>query len=58
MKASGRAPSFRHVEAAVLTLALVLNLASVPSYAWNNRGHMMVAAVAYQKLTQQTKDKG
>jgi len=30
---------------------------SVPSYGWNSRGHMMVAAVAYQQLTQRTKDR-
>ena len=38
----------------VLSLLLVLN---TTSYAWNARGHMLVAAVAYQKLTQQTKDR-
>ena len=37
-----------------LTLILVSN---VTSYAWNGRGHMMVAAVAYQKLTPQTKNR-
>lgn len=41
-----------------LSEALTLILVSSPTtYAWNNRGHMMVAAVAYQKLTQQTKDR-
>lgn len=35
-------------------LALIL-VSNSTSYAWNGRGHMMVAAVAYQKLTQQTK---
>jgi S1/P1 Nuclease len=35
-----------------LTLILIT---SSTSYAWNSRGHMMVAAVAYQKLTPQTK---
>ncbi|MCI0338239.1 MAG: S1/P1 nuclease [Acidobacteria bacterium] len=37
-----------------LTLVLV---SSSTSYAWNGRGHMMVAAVAYKKLTQQTKNR-
>ncbi len=37
-----------------LMLILVL---SATSYAWDDQGHMMVAAVAYQKLTQQTKDR-
>ena len=32
-------------------------LASSRSYAWNSRGHMMVAAVAYQKLMQPIKDR-
>ena len=39
-----------------LTLTLLVTL-SAPTYAWNSRGHMMVAAVAYQKLTQTTKDR-
>src|ERR1700754_2309923 len=38
------------------SLALMIVL-SMPSYGWNNRGHMMVAAVAYQKLTQRAKDR-
>jgi hypothetical protein len=38
------------------SLALMIAL-SVPSYGWNARGHMMVAAVAYNKLTQTTKDR-
>ena len=37
-----------------LALLLILNPIS---YAWNSRGHMMVAAVAYQKLTPQMKDR-
>src|SRR5262245_42925341 len=41
-----------------LSGALTLILVSGPtSYAWNNRGHMMVAAIAYQKLTRQTKNR-
>jgi S1/P1 Nuclease len=40
----------------VIVLAIAL---LVPQYAltWNGRGHMMVAAVAYQKLNQATKDR-
>jgi hypothetical protein len=38
------------------SLLLMLPL-SVPSYGWDDRGHMMVAAVAYQKLTPKTKDR-
>src|SRR4030095_16217986 len=45
------------VGSALLTLGLAINLGSLPLYAWNNRGHMMVAAVAYQKLTPQAKDR-
>ena len=38
--------------------ALALILASTStSHAWNAQGHMMVAAVAYNNLTQQTKDR-
>lgn len=43
-----------HLLCGALTLVLV---SSSNSYAWNGRGHMMVAAVAYQKLTQATKDR-
>src|SRR5262245_14511587 len=49
--------SFRPVAVSILALALLTSCASVPAYAWNNRGHMMVAAVAYQKLTQAKKDR-
>ncbi|MEK6324320.1 MAG: S1/P1 nuclease [Acidobacteriota bacterium] len=38
----------------MLVLIFVL---SAPANAWNARGHMMVAAVAYQKLTQRAKDR-
>src|SRR4030095_16028360 len=51
------AARFGKVGSALLTLGLAINLCSIPSYAWNNRGHMMVAAVAYQKLTQAKKDR-
>ena len=27
------------------------------AFSWNSRGHMMVAAVAYQKLNQSAKDR-
>jgi len=40
--------------AAILALLVAL---SAPAYAWNNRGHMIVASVAYQHLTQKTKDR-
>jgi S1/P1 Nuclease len=41
-----------------MTIVLAIALL-VPQYAltWNGRGHMMVAAVAYQKLNQATKDR-
>src|SRR5262249_45533502 len=45
--------SYRHI---ALTLILIVAL-NVPATAWNTRGHMMVAGVAYQKLTQATKDR-
>src|SRR4051794_14254594 len=32
-------------------------VSSSTSYAWNGRSHMMVAAVAYNKLTQPTKNR-
>jgi len=37
-------------------LALIL-VCTPAAYAWNGRGHMMIAAVAYNKLTQQTKNR-
>jgi len=38
--------------------ALALSLvSSSTSSAWNGRAHMMVAAVAYNQLTQQTKNR-
>src|SRR5215813_10305212 len=42
----------------LITIVLAVALL-VPQYAltWNGRGHMMVAAVAYQKLNQSTKDR-
>src|SRR5262245_51500565 len=39
-----------------IVLALVL-VAPQSAFSWNGRGHMMVAAVAYQKLNQGTKDR-
>src|SRR5215471_13824600 len=44
----------QRIIAGLLTTILT---SSAPSYAWNNRGHMMVAAAAYQQLTQTTKDR-
>ena len=44
----------RRLMAIVLGVAL---LAPQYAYTWNGRGHMMVAAVAYQKLNQSTKDR-
>ena len=42
----------------LLVSSLILMIAcSVSSYGWNTRGHMMVAAVAYQKLIQTTKNR-
>jgi hypothetical protein len=41
-------------------LAIVLALALLfpqSALSWNKRGHMMVAAVAYKKLTQPIKDR-
>lgn len=41
-----------------IACALALLFAgSVPSFGWDDRGHMMVAAVAYEQLTQRTKDR-
>jgi hypothetical protein len=40
--------------ARILILLLAL---SAPTYAWNSRGHMMVAAVAYKQLTPATKNR-
>jgi hypothetical protein len=39
---------------AAMTLVLV---SSTNIYAWNKRGHMMVAAIAYKKLDQSTKNR-
>lgn len=44
--------------ARVISCVLAIILVSSPtSYAWNTRGHMMVAAVAYQKLNQPIRDR-
>jgi S1/P1 Nuclease len=41
-----------------IACALALLFAgSVPAFGWDDRGHMMVAAVAYEQLTQRTKDR-
>ena len=39
-----------------ISLTIIL-LFSSPSYAWDSRDHMMVAAIAYQKLSQSAKDR-
>jgi hypothetical protein len=39
------------------TSLILIVLLSTPTYAWNNRGHMMVAAVAYRQLNQQTRNR-
>jgi S1/P1 nuclease len=36
---------------------VMLTVASSSAVAWNGQGHMMMAAVAYNKLTQQTKER-
>jgi len=42
----------------LITIVLAVVLFSPKSaFSWNGRGHMMVAAVAYQKLNQSTKDR-
>src|SRR2546423_5309115 len=42
----------------LLASSLILMIAfSVPSYGWNNRGHMMVAAVAYKQLKPAVKNR-
>src|ERR1044072_7161013 len=42
----------------LIVYSLVLMFAfSVPSYGWNNRGHMMVAAIAYDHLTPAIKNR-
>ena len=38
-------------------LLTILLLSSSPSYAWDSRGHMMVAAIDYQRLSQSAKDR-
>ena len=46
----------KHVRSMSGALALVLASSST-CYAWNGRGHMMVAAVAYDQLTPQAKNR-
>jgi hypothetical protein len=46
----------RTFRVAFLMLALLWCF-TLPVYGWNNRGHMMVAAVAYQRLDQPTKNR-
>src|ERR1700741_3533877 len=38
--------------------AVLLSVTAVgPAHAWNSRGHMIVAAVAWEKLSQKSKDR-
>jgi hypothetical protein len=46
----------KRIGVGLIAAMLVLSQA-VPAYGWNNRGHMMVAGVAYLKLTQHAKDR-
>jgi hypothetical protein len=50
----GKMKKYSRFLSAAMTLVLVSN---TTSFVWNGRGHMMVAAVAYNKLTQRTKDR-
>jgi S1/P1 Nuclease len=50
----GKMKKSARIISGILTITLV---SSPASYARNGRGHMMVAGVAYQKLTQATKDR-
>src|SRR2546423_2604169 len=46
----------KRIGAGFIAVILVLSQ-TAPAYGWDNRGHMMVAAVAYLKLDQHTKDR-
>ena len=51
-----RADLKRYVRVTSSILVLLLTpIFSTTSFAWNSRGHMMVAAIAYSKLNQQTR---
>ena len=39
------------------TVLIIILTFSTPTLAWNSRGHMMIAAVAYSQLSQQAKDR-
>ena len=41
----------------ILIAVMVMLILTSPASAWNGKGHMMVAAVAYNKLTEQTKSR-
>ena len=42
---------------AILTAAALVSLASSPALAWNDQGHMMVAAIAYDQLKPKVKQR-
>ena len=46
----------KQLSSLLLTCTLLLSL-SVPTFGWNNQGHMMVAAVAYRLLDKATRDR-
>lgn len=54
MKAAGRASGH---SARLATVILMAGLAAAPAAAWNDRGHMVVAAKAWRHLTPQTRDR-
>lgn len=54
MKPVGGASAF---SAKLATVLLVAGLAAAPATAWNDRGHMVVAAKAWQHLTPQTRNR-
>ena len=35
----------------ILSIALAASVFTVPAMAWNGRGHMVVAAIAWEKMT-------
>jgi hypothetical protein len=47
----------RGLAAAAMTTALMAGLAAAPAAAWDDQGHMMVAAVAFDHLTPHTRSR-
>src|SRR5262245_141455 len=45
---------YAHITSIIVVVSV---LCSTSAFAWNTRGHMMVAAVAYKELNQQTKNR-